>query len=232
MTVSVDVFDPKYIGSEGSEEGYYSGLKEIVYKIYTTDTTAVETGVLFDGENGVAGAIYDEDNLVSSWSGKISIDAEKFNSNNVKVEIIAIDNSGQTRTTVTETGAIKIDVTAPEIEFYYDNDNVDSEKYYNADRTATIVVTERNFNPEDVVITITNTDGTIPTISGWTVKTGTGNGDDTTYTATISYAADGDYTFAAGYTDLADNKCVEIHSSSTNPYAFTIDKTAPVIRVD
>lgn len=232
VTVSVDVFDPKYIGSEGSEEGYYSGLKEIVYKIYTTDTTAVETGVLFDGENGVAGAIYDEDNLVSSWSGKISIDAEKFNSNNVKVEIIATDNSGQTRTTVTETGAIKIDVTAPEIEFYYDNDNVDSEKYYNADRTATIVVTERNFNPEDVVITITNTDGTIPTISGWTVKTGTGNGDDTTYTATISYAADGDYTFAVGYTDLADNKCVEIHSSSTNPYAFTIDKTAPVIRVD
>ena len=232
VTVSVDVFDPKYIGSEGSEEGYYSGLKEIVYKIYTTDTTAVETGVLFDGENGVAGAIYDEDNLVSSWSGKISIDAEKFNSNNVKVEIIATDNSGQTRTTVTETGAIKIDVTAPEIEFYYDNDNVDSEKYYNADRTATIVVTERNFNPEDVVITITNTDGTIPTISGWTVKTGTGNGDDTTYTATISYAADGDYTFAVGYTDLADNKCVEIHSSSTNPYAFTIDKTAPIIRVD
>ena len=232
VTVSVDVFDPKYIGSEGSEEGYYSGLKEIVYKIYTTDTTAVETGVLFDGENGVAGAIYDEDNLVSSWSGKISIDAEKFNSNNVKVEIIATDNSGQTRTTVTETGVIKIDVTAPEIEFYYDNDNVDSEKYYNADRTATIVVTERNFNPKDVVITITNTDGTIPTISGWTVKTGTGNGDDTTYTATITYADDGDYTFAIGYTDLADNKCVEIRSSSTNPYAFTIDKTAPAIRVD
>lgn len=232
VTVSVDVFDPKYIGSEGSEEGYYSGLKEIVYKIYTTDTTAVETGVLFDGENGVAGAIYDADNLVSSWSGKITIDAEKFNSNNVKVEIIAIDNAGQTRTTVTETGAIKIDVTAPEIEFYYDNDNVDSEKYYNADRTATIVVTERNFNPEDVVITITNTDGTIPTISDWTAKSGTGNGDDTTYTATITYAVDGDYTFAIGYTDLADNKCVEIHSSSTNPYAFTIDKTAPIIRVD
>ncbi len=235
VTVSVDVFDPKYIGNTGSEAGYYSGLKEITYKIYTTDTTAIETGVLFNGTDITAGAVYDSDNLVGNWSGSIPIDANKFNSNNVRVEITAIDNAGKSRTTVTETGSIKIDMTPPEIDFRYDNDNVDSDTYYKADRTATIVITERNFKAEDVKITITNTDGAAPKIpavlSDWTEVVGSGNGDETTYTATITYTADGDYTFAIEYTDLANHDCSKINSDSTNPYAFTIDKTVPTISV-
>ena len=129
--------------------------------------------------------------------------------------------------------AIKIDVTAPTIEIKYDNNDVDAGKYYQADRVAQISVTERNFNPEDVKINITNTDGAIPEISDWSMKDGNGNLDNTVHTASIRYHADGDYTFAIKYSDLADNPCEkETYVEGTkNPTAFTMDQTAPEINV-
>ena len=237
VTVSIDVFDPKYLAENGAENGHYSGLKEITYKIYTEDEPSdpdmVETGVLYgvvDGELvNKDGSVVEADGLVSEWSGKIVIDADKFNSNQIVVEITAIDNAGNERTSfITD---IMVDVTAPVINITYDNDKADSDSYYNANRTATIVITERNFNAEDVVITIKNSDGVVPKVSDWVENKAAGNGDNTTYTATITYTADGDYEFEIEYTDLAENECTEINSGSTNPYKFTIDKTAPIIEV-
>lgn len=233
VNVDLKVVDPKFAGNAASENGHYSGLNKITYKIYTTDTNAVEEGTLFERTSKTEGAVFDTDRLVSSWGGKITIDSNKFNSNNVIVEIIAVDNAGNTRKTTTNAGDIKIDITAPTIVVSYDNNDADSSTFFKADRTATVVITERNFNEKDVVVAITNTDGTVPTISKFTKADGTGNGDDTTWTATITYAADGDYTFDIDYTDLAGNKCAgETFAQGTVAFnAFTIDKTVPVISV-
>lgn len=233
VNVDLKVMDPKYAGATAADNGHYSGLNKITYKIYTTDTNAVEEGTLFERTTKTEGAVFDADRLVSSWSGKITVDSTKFNSNNVIVEVTAVDNAGNTRTTTTQAGDIKIDITAPTIVVSYDNNDADSSTFFKADRTATVVITERNFNAKDVVVTITNTDGTVPTISEFTKKNGTGNGDDTTWTATIKYTADGDYTFDIAYTDLADNKCSgETFAEETvASNEFTIDKTVPVISV-
>lgn len=232
VNVDLKVVDPKYTGAEATADGHYSGLNKITYKIYTTDTTAVEEGILFDLAGSTTGAVFDADKLASSWNGRITIDSSKFNSNNVIVEVTATDNAGNTRTTTTETGDIKIDITAPAIDVSYDNNDADSGSYFKANRTATIVVTERNFNPDDVKVTITNTDGVIPALSGWTKTNGTGNEDDTRWTATIYYSADGDYTFDITYTDLAENVCSGAqYGNSVVPTAFTIDKTLPTISV-
>lgn len=236
VSVDLKVVDPKYAGSVVSGEGYYSGLNKITYTVKTSDTDAVETGVLFDIATGkTTGGIFDSDNLASSWSGKITIDANKFNSNNVIVEITAIDNAGNERVTTNNKvdEAIRIDVTQPKIDISYNNNDADSGLFFKADRTATIVVTERNFKPEDVAIKITNTDGVIPNVSGWTKTAGTGNLDDTKWTATISYTADGDYTFGIEYTDLADNKMsgVVYADGTVAQDEFTIDKTIPTIEV-
>lgn len=233
VIVDLKVVDPKYAGSVAAEDGHYSGLKKITYKIYTTDTEEVEEGTLLDLASKTEGAIFDADNLVSSWSGKITIDSEKFNSNNVIVKVIAVDNAGNERITTTEAGDIQIDITAPTIVVTYDNNTADSDTFFKNDRTATVVITERNFNAENVVFTITNTDGVMPVISAFTKNGGTGNGDDTTWTATIKYTADGDYAFDVAYTDLADNACAgETFAEGTvASNAFTIDHTAPVVTV-
>lgn len=238
VVVDLKVVDPRYAGGSANEAGFYSGLNKITYRIYTTDTDEVEEGVLLDLIDVTEGAVYDGDNLVSSWSGKITIDSTKFNSNNVVVEVSATDNAGNVRTSSTTAGDIQIDITAPQIDISYNNNNPDSGSYYNADRTATITITERNFDAKDVVITITNTDNVIPDIPAelldWKEVVGTGNKDNTTYTATIVYSADGDYKFGIDYTDEAENVCpgANYAANTQNATEFTIDKTNPVIRVD
>lgn len=233
VSVDLKVVDPKYAGATAADNGHYSGLNKITYKIYTTDTEEKEEGTLLALGSKTEGAVFDADKLVSSWSGKITIDSKKFNSNNVIVEVVAVDNAGNERKTTTKAGDIQIDITAPTIVVSYDNNSADSDTFFKDDRTATVVITERNFNAKDVVVTITNTDGVVPTISDFTKSAGTGNGDDTTWTATIKYTADGDYEFDIAYTDLAENACAgETFAEGTvASNAFTVDHTIPVIEV-
>ena len=236
VSVDLNVIDPAYSGNNADSNGYYSGINRITYRISTTDTQAEETGVLFDVNEGItSGSVYDNDSLVSSWTGSINIDAATFNSNNVVVEITATDNAGNTRVTTNEmiNVPIAIDVTKPEINISYNNNSVDSESLFKADRVATIAITERNFKSDNVKIKITNTDGVIPAVSGWKKTGGTGNLDDTIWTATIPYTADGDYEFSIEYTDLADNRSDgAVYAAGTQvPKKFTIDKTLPVIDV-
>lgn len=101
-----------------------------------------------------------------------------------------------------------------------------NERYYKDVRTATVVVTERNFDESAVRFNITNTDGTQPAISGWTHSANAGVSDDATHTCQVTFAADGDYTFTLETTDLAGNA-----SSYNRVDDFTIDRTVPTIQV-
>ncbi len=232
--VDMKVVDPKYLGAKATEIGHYSGLNKITYKIYTTDTDAVEEGILLDLASVTTGAVFDADKLVSSWSGSIIIDSSKFNSNNVIVEVTATDNAGNSRISKTAPDEIKIDITVPKIEVFYDNNDADSDSFFKADRTATIVVTERNFKEEGIAIALTNSDGIVPSLSNWTKSPGTGNLDDTKWSATITYNTDGDYEFSIEYTDLAGWICGKDsvnYGTSVMPQKFTIDKTLPTVAV-
>ncbi len=95
--------------------------------------------------------------------------------------------------------------------------------YYKADRVATIVVNEHNFETSRVNISLVATDnGTpsaLPAVSNWT-----SNGD--IHTATITYNADSLYTFDFDYADKAGNKTYDIE-----PHTFYVDKTNPVVSI-
>ena len=244
VPVSLKVIDPKY--SEQGEDnvnGYYSGLNKVTYRIYTQDTGAEVSGTLLDltpDNRKTDGAVFDDNGLISSWSGSITVAASTFNSNNVIVEVTAVDNAGNERiTTNTDVGQpIRIDITLPAISVSYDNNNGDTafasantDAYFNADRTATITVTERNFDPAKVVITLTNSNGTTPVLSGWRTEQGSGNGDNTRHIATLNYVADGDYNFNISCTDQAGLANTAVTYNGLAPQKFTIDKTAPVITV-
>lgn len=222
VSVEIKVVDP-LIG------GTYSGLESVTYKVLNMGKET-QTGELF------AFKIQDpkQSELVQTWTGKIVVDSELNNSNNVQVVVYATDKAGnQSSKTLT----LKIDTTAPVIDIEYNNNNGETsyagETLFKEDRVATIKVTERNFNGSKVVINVTNTDGSKPVLSNWTVfKNGTGNGDDTVYMATLTYNADGDYKFDIKYEDEAENVCTDIdYGNSLAPTEFTIDKTLPTIQV-
>lgn len=217
VKVNIEVKDPM-------RGGTYSGLKTVSYQVLNMgEVTQSDTLFSFDKENPT------QDELEQSISRTITVDSQLNNSNDVKIVVFAEDNAGNSSKDQVD---IQIDITAPTIEVRYDNNDADSGKYFQADRTATIVVTERNFDPDDVMTQIQNTHGTLPTMGGWTKTPGTGNGDDTTWTTTVAYRADGDYTFDIAYTDLAGNPCAGAdYGNSVAPQEFTVDKTIPTVSV-
>lgn len=116
-----------------------------------------------------------------------------------------------------------VDKTKPVIQVSYDNNSALNNNYYKEARTATITITEHNFNPGEVTVTTTaQLDGaaaSAPGVSGWS-----GTGD--THVATVSYSADADYTFTISATDLASNV--------SDPYeteSFTVDQTKPTVEI-
>lgn len=222
VKVAITVDDP-LVG------GTYSGLKEVSYAVFdrTVSTTEpTQNGVLYRFTNSNP----KQEELLKTWSGDITVDSSKNNSNDIRIIVYAKDNSLNSSEDFT---TIKLDTTAPVIDISYDNNSADSSKYFKDNRTATIVVTERNFKSDDVKISITNTDSVIPSVTSWVETIGSGNLDNTKWTATITYAADGDYTFNIGYTDLAGNNCTSTTyaASTVAGTEFTIDKTRPTIDI-
>lgn len=120
--------------------------------------------------------------------------------------------------------AFTVDNTNPVVSVSYDNNTATNDKYFNAYRTATITVVEHNFSTaaSRIIYKRTSTkDGSNiaePTVSSWSRK---GN----TYTATIKYNADGDYTFDMHVIDKAGNKDKGVKFSGTAAKDFTVDTT-------
>lgn len=117
-----------------------------------------------------------------------------------------------------------IDKTAPTMQVTFDNNNVANGNYYNAARTATITITEHNFDPNLVNITTTASAGNggevgQPAVSGWS-----SSGD--THTATVTFPGQGVYTLAVDGMDLATNELT--------PYTcpeFVVDTIEPEITI-
>lgn len=207
---------------DGNKEDIYSGLKQVSYKIVSEGNTIAEEADVLLQNNVTTGKGKQE------YNGDFTIYAEKFNSNDVNIYVYAEDLSGNKSENTVYTGAnaLKIDKTPPVVESFKWNTNAASNgKYYNTTRTATITVRERNFDSNQVRLNLTNTDGTMPQISNWTVDK-SGTSDDNLNTCTVTFAADGDYTMSMNCTDLAGNA-----SNTVTENEFTIDKTVPRLNV-
>lgn len=203
------------------ENKTYSGIEKIWYTVRATGNvnTTIEETYLFEAETKDDRTQNDE---VRNCTFSIPI-TERLNSNSVIVTAYAQDLAGNV---YHDSEEVSIDITDPTINVTYNLNNPSNGRYYNATRTATVTVTERNFDPSAVRFNITNTDGTQPSISGWSHSAGAGVSDSATHTCTVTFAADGDYTFTLNTTDLAGNT-----SSYGRVDEFTIDQTDPTIQV-
>lgn len=188
-------------------EDRYSGIRS--YEVYPGDDPVISE----EPKEKDGGIIYE-------YRKNCTLSAADNNRNDVVVLAECIDYTNH-RTRVLQ--SYQIDLNAPILEVRYDRNDPANERYYSDIRVATITVKERNFSPDDVHFTITNTDGIQPSISGWTQK---GSGDNASHICTITYEADGDYTFTMEVQDLAGN-----HTAYEQTDIFTIDRTKPVCTI-
>lgn len=195
--------------------GTYSGLKSVSYEIR-------KNGELTQSGNYDA-ELKDWTARKQSLTKSATVNSQLNNSNDVTIKVMAEDYAGNYSEATKD---IKIDTKDPEVTITFDLNNPSNGKYYNATRTATISVKERNFDVNAVNLTITNTDGTMPAVSGWSISPQAGVSDDAVNTCTVTFAADGDYTMAMSCTDKAGNDSNRVEVSE-----FTIDKTVPTINV-
>lgn len=215
----------------------YSGINTIKLTVIEGDNSVAKT-VKFDNdgnnisEDNVAYEIVKKDsNLVTDVV--VSDFAVEGNYNDMVLVAELKDNAGNVSY---DYFAFGIDKTAPQISVSYDNNNADTKSgngaFFNANRTATITVKERNFNTENIEWTIRNAEGTAPTHSAPKFTQDSGNRDDDTYVYTVTYSNDGIYSFDMKYTDRAGNKNQAIdYGNSVAPTKFVVDKTLPVINV-
>ncbi len=245
-TANVDLYDASVSVRAVVRDPYpgisASGLYHVYYKVLADG--ADMTGAVGVSGKGTAGSgivsygtaghtldegtgAYDE-GIVCDDTLLFTFDAGMFNYNDVTLAVWAEDNSGN----ILPEGSAAfyrfgIDTTAPTVRVDFDNNDAENEKYFKAPRTATVTVTERNFDPALVKI---NTE--VGVGSGWQYAAGGANGDADTWTNTITYDEDGDYTLDISASDIAGHDAGGAdYGNSVAPQEFTIDLTAPVIEV-
>lgn len=122
-----------------------------------------------------------------------------------------------------------IDQTKPVVSVVFDNNSARNEKYFSAGRTATITVTEHNFNPKlSVSMTAENATAGADAKEGWTQ-----NGDVWTKTVTFD-PQDAVCEFSISVTDLAGNTCTndEVNYGDSAAHGeFVIDQVNPTLNI-
>ncbi|WP_293970933.1 hypothetical protein [uncultured Ruminococcus sp.] len=206
----------------------YSGIRTVHYRIYDDYGDNIENTFSIDQSGNFSdnyGWSYTKDkNLVTELKATVPV---AFNSNNIRGYVEFTDRAGHKE--AEDIIPFSIDKTAPTIKVVYDNNDFKTyqgNKYFKADRTATITVTERNFNEADFTTDIKKAPNSNAGIDGWTHNYNSANPDASTHVAHISFTSDDDYTVDMAFKDMAQNK-----AESPAQEKFTLDKTLPKISV-
>ena len=214
---------------------YYNQNLTVTFKVTEANFYKEDVKVKVKKNDGSAEIITPEwtDASTDLHIGTITIEAASNHANDGDY-IFTVeykDRSSNEMTTYTSNTKV-IDTTKPVINVKYANENpvntlTDAEnhqrKYFASTQTATVTITEHNFNAADARYRIAAKDVAGNELTGgayYTASSWTRNGDDNILT--ITYPGDANYTFDIEYTDLA--------KLQADPYAtnyFTVDKTKP-----
>ena len=218
----------------------YSGIREISWSIIgqsdqdskndQTGTVKVNNLGATSGDDGWTPTKEEGSNLITSMSKDITV---KNNSNDIVILVELTDRSGNKSF---DYYVLSIDTTKPDISVSVSGSATNG-KYFNTNRTITIVVTERNFNPDTFDLIMSKNDADI-TRNGskfnWSHSESDENATDkTTHTATytINKSQEGDYKLSAKATDWATNENNKVTYNGSAPTSFIIDSTKPKIDV-
>lgn len=123
-----------------------------------------------------------------------------------------------------------IDTVNPTIRVEMTGTSANEKYFFNTERRVTITVTDRNFDPNDVTITINGSTYT-GSLTWDASATGVTRTDSTTHTASFALSDDGDYTFDITCNDLAERTAEKATYATDDCERFTIDKTPPTVDI-
>ena len=183
-----------------------SGIRTLEWGINNETKGSVSVDANGNLTGNVSSIATKDKNLVLDLNSSLPISG---NANGINIWVRLTDRVGN----VSEGyRVLSIDKDAPTIDVAWDVNEPD--RYYSGNRTASITITERNFDPSQVSF-----QGLYGTLGSWVNM-----GD--TWRNTITFNEDNKYQFSISCTDRAGNV-----SQTYNSEEFTIDKTAPVISV-
>lgn len=184
-------------------------------------------------EDTTISAVRDQ-NDKSKFTAETTLTADELTQYRGYLSVVATDKfNNDSQKKVDDGNIIVVDTIAPEMTVEYtpadrtvSNTN---QYYYNNDVDITFTVTEANFYPEDVNVSVTK-DGKV--FDYGTVNWGTRDANDRTVgTFTLQapedHSGDGDYVIAVEYTDRSNNEMVRYVSD-----VHTIDTVLPEIDVE
>lgn len=191
--------------NDGSNDRYYNVSRSATITVKERNFNANSFKV-----SGTAGSVSSWKNLGNdTWEVTMSFNDDA----DYNFQLTYVDQAGNNSNTyISDT--FTIDKTKPTIMVSWDNTSVSNDKYYSSGRTATVVVTERNFDPSKLVLTGSASFGS------WSTS-----GD--THTSKITFDKDGVYSFSISGQDNAKN-ALDMFSSGE----FIVDQTSPKVVIE
>ena len=221
-SLKVNLTIPKTEYKDGKGHNLYNG--DIVASLSVEDKLSgikqIEWGTGEYGETSLGKVTVDARGNISDKSiktykedGNLVINISKDinaigNANDIVLWVMVTDRGGNVSRT---RKVFSIDKDKPVINIAYDSGDG---KYFNKTKSATLTITERNFDPSKVEIS-----GVKGEVSSWVSS---GN----THTIKMQFIRDNDYTFTVKCVDFAGNESNTLRSKD-----FTIDKTLPRVTV-
>lgn len=182
----------------------------------TNDVKIVATGA--HGNKGVIGKWSHTGKAGKSDNVTYTCQVTFTEDDDYKFTVSCVDKAGN-KAVKNFSDEFTIDGTKPIISVSYNGTTPEQNAYYNEPLTATITITEHNFNANKVNVQLRAENGSASGVSGFS-----SNGD--VHTATVSCSTDGIYRLNVAYTDEAGN-AADSYSGST----FTVDLINPEIKI-
>lgn len=155
-----------------------------------------------------------DQNLVTKLQFRILVESDA-NSNTVHVSFA--DRAGNKSE---KEAVFSIDKTAPVITATLGTGTAKNGNFFSTGKTVTVMITERNFNPNNVSVKVNNATQAV----NWGDRGASVTTDETVHTGTFTINDDGSYDFTVNYTDMAGNT-----GDTFMQPRFIIDKTSPKI---
>ena len=202
-----------------------SGLHEVRYDV-EIDGRTVRSAALFTGEEPSSDPDSEREPEFG-YSGRIEIPSGgQWESGDIVVRVTAEDNAGnRSESGGGSTYRFAIDTKGPEVTVRYDNNEVRNGQYFDRERTARIIVRERNFDKGAIAVGAPGAQ-----TGAWELLQTAENGKEDVWTTKVRFPADGIYTLDVTGTDAAGNPA-SVRYEGEAPRTFVVDGTPPLIEV-
>ncbi len=216
IDVTVPIIDVTFDKAPGEHGEYFNesrtAIVEIVEKNF--DPSRVQFNILKDGKE-ISALIPNASAWKESADGLVHTAAIAFADDGDYSFTVECTDLADNEAEAVEVEEFTIDKTAPEVTVTYDNEEPWKENFYNTVRTATVTITEHNFDEDKFIADITPA-----------VAVGGFKSYEDTHTATIVFAEDEHYDFTLNCEDMAGNVMTEYEAED-----FHIDTTAPEVSI-